>query len=45
MNNEWIGETGQDIRKDKFLSELEKKEIEDQVNQREREVIENGEED
>ena len=33
------------IRKGKFLSELEKKEIEDQVNGREREVIGNGEED
>ena len=33
------------IRKGKFLSELKKKEIEDQVNGREREVIGNGEED
>ena len=33
------------IRKGKFLLELEKKEIEDQVNGREREVIGNGEED
>ena len=33
------------IRKGKFLSELDKKEIEDQVNGREREVIGNGEED
>ena len=33
------------IRKEKSLSELEKKEIEDQVNRREREVIGNGEED
>ena len=33
------------IRKGKFLSELEKKEIEDQVNGREREVVGNGEED
>ena len=40
-----LGKQARNIRKDKFLSELEKKEIEDQVNQREREVIENGEED
>ena len=33
------------IRKGKFLLELEKKEIEDQVNGREREVTGNGEED